>query len=112
MKIWLDDVRQPCNNKSYATDVSNDWVIAHSVNEAIQAILCAEQNGCKNFTLDLDHDLGDYAKDGGDGYKLVEWLIETNRNINDYYVCCHSMNPVGKEHILGLRDRYWNLAGE
>lgn len=112
--LWLDDVRPLCNNESYAIGVLHDYncVVARSVNEAIRAIIRAEQNGQNKFILNLDHDLGDYAKDGGDGYKLVEWLIETGRNTNNYQVCCHSMNPVGKEHIIGLRDRYWEPFNE
>ena len=26
--------------------------------------------------IDCDHDLGDYAADGGDGIKLLDWLLE------------------------------------
>ena len=54
--------------------------------------------------LDLDHDLGDYAKDGGDGIELVKWLIETERF---YPISLHTMNPVGRDNMLALIDRYW-----
>ena len=112
--VWLDDVRPLGGEGTAYIGILHDYdcVVAHSVNEAKEAIIHAEQAGQNRFILNLDHDLGDYAKDGGDGYKLVEWLIETGRNTNDYFVCCHSMNPVGKEHILGLRDRYWNPFNE
>ena len=97
VKIWLDDVRpRPFG-----------YIRAYSVNQTKDIIESLERQGIESFELDLDHDLGDYAKDGGDGYKLVEWLIETDRNTNHYVIQCHSMNPIGREHILGLRNRYW-----
>ena len=103
--IWIDDVR-PDGAGIY--ELHNfDCCVAHSINQAKEIIQRAEADGKNRFILDLDHDFGDYAKDGGDGYKLVEWLIETGRNTNAYRIQCHSMNPVGKAHILGLRDRYW-----
>lgn len=107
--IWLDDVR-PFGGGIHAVH-DYDCYIAHSVNEAKDLITICE-NERTRFIIDIDHDLGDYAKDGGDGYKLVEWLIETGRNTNHYAVQCHSMNPVGKAHILGLRDRYWEPFDE
>lgn len=107
--IWLDDVRPFGGGIQALHDY--DCYTVHSVNEAIDIITCCEL-AHEKFILNLDHDLGDYAKDGGDGYKLVEWLIETGRNTNNYQICCHSMNPVGKEHIIGLRDRYWEPFNE
>lgn len=108
--LWLDDVR-PTGAGIYELHNFNCRV-AHSVNEAKKIIREAEGNGQDRFILELDHDLGDYASDGGDGYKLVEWLIETGRNTNHYIVQCHSANPVGRAHILGLRERYWPLFDE
>lgn len=107
--IWLDDVRPFGGGVQALHDY--DCYAVHSVNEAKDIIMSCE-NAHSRFILDLDHDLGDYAKDGGDGYKLVEWLIETGRNTNHYAVQCHSMNPVGREHILGLRNRYWKPFDE
>lgn len=108
--LWVDDIR-PMN---FCIQMLRDYNCnsVKSVNQAKRAIENGEKMGCDRFIIDLDHDLGDYAKDGGDGYKLVEWLIETGRNTNNYQVCCHSMNPVGKEHIIGLRDRYWEPFNE
>ena len=109
MYLWLDDVRPLGGEGTSYIGLIQDYecVVAHSVNQAKMLIEIAEHNGYEKFILSLDHDLGDYASDGGDGYKLVEWLIETGRNTNNYRICCHSMNPVGQEHILGLYDRYW-----
>ena len=54
--------------------------------------------------IDCDHDLGDFASDGGDGIKLLDWLAETNRF---YPIHIHTMNPVGRENMLRLIRRYW-----
>ena len=52
--------------------------------------------------IDLDHDAGDYAYDGGDYIKLLDWLEETERN---YPIRIHSMNPVGVENIRRIVRR-------
>lgn len=54
MKIWLDDIRP----------APNGYIHCHSVNEAIELIKTVKE---PIEQLDLDHDLGDYAFDGGDG---------------------------------------------
>ena len=52
--------------------------------------------------IDVDHDLGDYAKDGGDGVKLLDWLEETSRN---YPIRIHSQNPVGVANMRRIIQR-------
>lgn len=92
--IWLDDIRP----------APQDFLAVHSVNEAKMAIVKAEKEGKTEIILDLDHDLGDYAKDGGDGIVLVEWLAETERY---YDIRLHTMNPVGRQNMQAIIDRYW-----
>lgn len=93
-KIWLDDIRP-------APD--NTYTIVKSVNQAKLIIQLAEKNGSSIF-LDLDHDLGDYANDGGDGYELVKWLVSTERF---YPIQFHTQNVVGRMNMQALVDRYW-----
>ena len=52
MKLWLDDIR-PCRD---------GYTHARSANEAIKLL---EQHDCTYASL--DHELGDFAEDGGDG---------------------------------------------
>ena len=47
--------------------------------------------------IDIDHDAGDYASEGGDYIKLLDWLEETGRN---YPIRIHSANAVG---IINMR---------
>ena len=95
MKIWLDDVRP----------APSGYMLAHSVNEAIDYILSAESKGEEIELIDCDHDLGDYAVDGGDGIKLLDWLVERETY---YPIALHTANPVGRENMLRTIRRYWN----
>ena len=85
MKIWLDDIRE----------VPNGYIHVRSVNNAKFVINQCIERGY-GMELDLDHDLGDYAGDGGDAICLVRWLAE-----NEIYptVKLHTMNPVGRENM-------------
>lgn len=103
--IWLDDERP----FPYYDAVPRSAVaVVKSVNHAKQTINDIESKvKDASFILDLDHDLGEFASDGGDGYELIVWLIESGRNYDDYKVKVHTMNPVGRERMEGLVDRYW-----
>ncbi len=93
MKIYLDDVRV----------APKGYVLAKSVNQAIRLIEQYEKTE-KIEIIDLDHDLGDYAKDGGDGIKLLDYLVE---NQKFYPVKLHTMNPVGRDNMQRVINRYW-----
>ena len=54
--------------------------------------------------IDCDHDLGDCAKDGGDGIRLIDWLAERG---TFYRIELHTMNPVGRENMQREIERYW-----
>lgn len=116
MKIWIDDERPAPSGY--------DW--AKSVNEAKAMILEAEEvvdrvnrmeasieelpDWCDYMArqsatitlIDIDHDAGDFAKDGGDYIRLLDWLEETERS---YPIRIHSMNPVGVENMRRIIHR-------
>lgn len=92
MKLWLDDVRP----------TPEGWVRAHSVNEAIRLVAGAPQDFEE---CSLDHDLGDYAHDGGDGVKFVDWMGEHNIWPRGQ-VAVHSANPVGRDNMRRSIDAY------
>jgi len=52
--------------------------------------------------IDIDHDAGDYATDGGDYIKLLDWFEETGRS---YPIRIHSMNPVGVQNMRAIIQR-------
>ena len=106
MKLWIDDVRPAPEGYIWCKSV-NDTIIA--IEEAeflkeyhINKISSHRLNGnlkhmhrVQHYTIeliDIDHDAGDYASDGGDYIKLLDWLEETGRN---YPIRIHSQNPVG-----------------
>lgn len=90
MKLWIDDVRP----------APEGYVWCRSVNEAKICILLRDK--CIIELIDIDHDAGDYAFDGGDYIKLLDWLEEMGCN---YPIHIHSMNPVGIENMRRIIQR-------
>jgi hypothetical protein len=91
LKIWLDDIRQ----------APEGYVQCKSVNEAIAII---EDNKNNIEVIDLDHDLGDFAKDGGDAICLMDYLVA---NELFYKLNFHTANPVGLANMKRMHNRYW-----
>ena len=104
--IWLDDIR-PIDSKYDSYIRYGTYADPKSVNAAKYWIEEAGKFGHKYFIIDLDHDLGDYFDDGGDGIKLLDWLIETGRNTPNYKIKLHTMNVVGKENMQRIINKYW-----
>ncbi len=94
MKIWLDDLRP----------APEGYRAARSVNEAICLVENAERDGETVEVVDCDHDLGDYFPDGGDGIRFLDWLCERG---TFYPIALHTANPVGRDNMLRLINRYW-----
>ena len=92
MKLWIDDVRP----------APMGYVWCKSVETARIKIRVAEIEGFVVELIDIDHDAGDYANDGGDYIKLLDWLEETGRS---YPIRIHSMNPVGVENMRRIIQR-------
>lgn len=88
MKLWVDDVRP----------APEGYVHIFSVNQGINVIKAFPLPIDLIEVIDIDHDAGDYAADGGDYIKLLDWLEEKGYNIP---IHIHSMNPVG---ILRMRS--------
>lgn len=97
LKIWVDDVR-PAPNESYV------W--CKTVN-SVKRLLC-DRHIITRYditVIDLDHDAGDYVKEGGDYIKILDWLEETGRR---YPIHIHSMNPVGIANMRAIIQRnHW-----
>lgn len=104
MKLWIDDVR-PAPDKGKWPD-NTEWLWIKSTNQAIKTIEAIEYfsflDGNTIELIDIDHDAGDYAKDGGDYVRLLDWLEETGRN---YPIRIHSANPVGVENMRRIIER-------
>lgn len=97
MKLWVDDLRP----------APEGYVWCKSVQEAKDTILLFElyatvSEDYKVELIDTDHDAGDYADEGGDYIRLLDWLEETQR---DYPIRIHSMNVVGVENMRRIIRR-------
>lgn len=99
MKIWVDDLRM----------VPEGYWGTKSVDETIKLIEYAEKIGEEIELLDLDHDLGDYARDGGDAIKLLDYLAVRE---TFYKIKIHTANPVGRMNMERMIDRYWKKGDE
>lgn len=116
MYVWLDDLRPiPEINVRHCVREEPEFGMntyityrAKSVNYAKLLLeMAIKQNRYDGYLLDLDHDLGDFAEDGGDAYKLILWMIENGYTTEKFKFRLHTMNPVGKENMQQLIDRYF-----
>ena len=48
--------------------------------------------------------MGDYADQGGDAIRLLDWLAERE---TFYPVEIHTVNPVGRAIMVRILARYW-----
>ena len=117
MKIWVDDIREApagyrwCKsvNEVIALIKASDMHIDRALKRGHYHFLNRDyksRNICYNHAndwdieiIDIDHDAGDYASDGGDYIKLLDWLEETGHN---YPIRIHSMNPVGVQNMRAI----------
>ena len=90
MKLWVDDLRDPPNWND------GTWSWARTSQEAID---CLKYLGPYE-EMSLDHDLG-----GEDTTRaIVLWLCEHGHWPDKVVV--HSANPVGREWLEGMIERY------
>jgi hypothetical protein len=120
IKLWIDDVRPAPDGYVWAKSVNEAIVLIKNSEHEVSkycTIACCERNkgnetgfyekideGSKLLIefIDIDHDAGDYASDGGDYIKLLDWLEETDRH---YPIRIHSMNVVGRQNMLAICER-------
>lgn len=108
MKLWIDDVRPAPEGYVWALSVADAKHIIENA-EKLHSIGCTYfyYGPTRRYNLplkliDIDHDAGDYASDGGDYIKLLDWLEETGRN---YPIRIHSMNSVGVANMRAIIQR-------
>jgi hypothetical protein len=79
------------------------WYNQHAIH--MQKIMREPQTFPDIEIIDIDHDAGEYASDGGDYIRLLDWLEETGRN---YPIRIHSANPVGVGNMRAIiRKNGW-----
>ena len=128
--LFLDDIREPEHAFEYTKQemfLKQKWEVVRNFDEFKSFI---ENNGLPTF-ISFDHDLADThytpeplwtdyekSKEWQDkqihkektGYECAKWLVEycigNKLKCPGYY--CHSMNPVGKDKIVGLLRSFSN----
>lgn len=113
--LWIDDLRDPPNRPD------EKYIIARSTNEAKQRIELMDQDMWMDWyidgipleelhgfdIIDLDHDAGVYAPDGGDYINVLGYLEE--RAYHGYKINfkfrIHSFNPVGVVNMRAIIER-------
>ncbi len=126
--LFLDDIRDPADAYGYTNQsmfLNQIWDVVRSFDEFKRYI---ENSEMPDF-ISFDHDLADThyvpehlwndheaSKEWQEkqihkektGYECALWLIDycmdNNITLPDYY--CHSMNPIGKEKILGVLKNF------
>lgn len=93
INVWLDDLRDPAVFDKSGTE----WFWAKTVPEAKSLLETAEVK-----RLSLDNDLG---PDEEEGRRLVLWMAEFEV-WPEGPISVHSANPVARDYMLGMLDRY------
>ena len=113
MKIWIDDVRV----------APEGYIWLKSTREALRFITSPE-NRNEIELIDLDHDAGDFARDGGDYIGVLNELERLSRKVtyvngvafhNYWHGLCqkikfrlHSATPVGVQRMrLIIQNNGW-----
>jgi hypothetical protein len=139
MKLWIDDVRPAPKEYVWYQSVNEAkenipileklfdsacrsvrYHFAHGNGLAVEEYL-SEAKSHKIELIDIDHDAGDYAKDGGDYIGVLQELERLSRKVNYvngvafhnfWHLQCqnitfrlHSMNPVGVQNMRAILER-------
>ena len=99
MKLWIDDLRPAPAGYTWVKTVNDaKWYIESA--EEIEEIFPTGTPVIK--LIDIDHEAGNFVRNGGDYIKLLDWLEETGRN---YPIRLHSMNPVGVQNMRAIINK-------
>lgn len=110
MKLWIDDVRPAPDDYVWckSVNIAKDRIIyfercveCEDLNLSKETITAIKDEYSINL-IDIDHDAGEFAQDGGDYIKLLDWLEETGRS---YPIHIHSMNPVGVANMRRIIEK-------
>ncbi len=99
MKLWIDDVRP----------TPEGYIGYMTTNAALRYI---RQNAANIELIDLDHDAGDCAKEGGDYINILREMQRLTRvhkmDFSHIKFRLHSANPVGIQNMRYiLQDNGW-----
>ena len=104
MRLWIDDVRP----------APTGFIWVQTVKDA-QAMIRNYERSFSNdiIIISLDHDAGEFVRNGGDYIEILNWLEAEGIVDTGYFFHIHSMNPVGVENMRriiqknGWREIRW-----
>ena len=91
--LYVDDIRKPKIIR-YST-YSYEIIVSRNYDDAINML-----NMCRFNAIDLDHDLGEEKT----GYDICKYISENNIKLDRVYI--HTSNPVGRDNMKQLLERY------
>ena len=105
IKLWIDDVRPApdgyvwCKSTNEAIHFLEQWLIF-----ANHTWICMRVPATFPTIelIDIDYDAGEFASDGGDYVKVLDWL---EYQLLSFPIHIHSMNPVGVENMRRIIQR-------
>jgi hypothetical protein len=95
MKLWIDDIRE----------APRDYIWIKETNSALRFI---RMHAADIELIDLDHDAGDYVKEGGDYIGILRELERLTRSphhkmdFSHIKFRLHSANPVGVANMRAI----------
>lgn len=113
MKLWVDDIRFAPDGYIWVKSVNMakeyiEFYEKEMVKRVLEHPVVEEADTWAIEVIDIDHDAGDFASDGGDYIKLLDWFEETGRH---YPIHIHSMNPVGRQNMETIcRKNGWKIV--
>ena len=101
MKLWIDDVRPA--PKGYLWIKSVKKAKEFIVLQITGWLLLNKEPQYPIDLIDIDHDAGKYAKDGGDYIEILKWFEKTQTPCPPIRI--HSMNVVGVANMRAIIER-------
>lgn len=95
--LYVDDLRTPPNILKQNYNI----IICRNYKETIYEL---NKRRCK--VIDLDYDLGEEKT----GYDICKFILENHIPLNKVYI--HTSNPVGRNNMIQLLQRYYNIPLE
>ena len=113
MKLWVDDVRPAPKDYIWCKSVEETKKCIEnaicSANVTIADINATDSDNTvelemlgkrlkyyEDILIDLDHDAGEFAWDGGDYIRVLDWLEYMGLS---YPIRLHTMNTVGRQNM-------------
>ena len=116
MKLWVDDIRPApegyiwVKSVNEGIDIIDDiMMLGEDINFSMKSKVLKKEIGrvfyslFNDFIIDIDHDAGQFQKDGGDYIKFLNYLEEVG--LEDCTIHIHSQNPVGVENMRRIIRR-------